>query len=42
MVDVAGSVLESHRLLSSGIAPEPLVDDLLERPPEGRRLKDDG
>jgi hypothetical protein len=34
MVDVAGSVLESHRLLSSGAAPEAFVDELLRRPQE--------
>jgi AmiR/NasT family two-component response regulator len=34
MVDVAASVLESHRLLSSGTPPEALVDELLRRPRE--------
>jgi AmiR/NasT family two-component response regulator len=34
MVDVAGSVLESHRLLSSGTPSEAFVDELILRPEE--------
>ena len=34
MADVAGSVLESHRLLSSGTPPEAFVDELILRPEE--------
>ena len=33
-VDVAGSVLESHRLLSSGTPPEAFVDEPILRPEE--------